>query len=659
MRHRPWLLLALGLPAIAPAVAHADVVQNAERGSEIELTHAQVTGSFVDGTVHWQVRYQVANRGRVADHVQLQLELPGGGTVTGLRTRVGGELIPGRLLARDAAQDRFDAYVDTPFTAARGAALLTADGPYAELALSFVPAHGAVGVEYDVVAPACFAHGAWIASVPTGSSQPATTARRGRLTAVSDLRKAWGEAPDAACEGSGAMIGGDDDRVAVWPGLATGVAATVASVAAGATTVRDVEIAVAPVLEPAPRHPAVVFVIDASRSQGVDGIADQLAIVHGYLAHARDARVELIVVRREATRLFGRLVPAAQVDDLVAARAAALAPGNGSHLDRGLALAAAVLAAATGPRRLVAFTDDRLRPSLTDAALHAALAPLPIDAVAHVALPHGGDAPVSADREHHLVDVIDGWGGIVASVGAAGDPAPLEELVRPLRLEDVALGDDVIADELREGQGLRQLSIGAAPPPVTAWIWGRRLTATTRATQVDRIRVARLALGTGVELDDAAGRILAGLAGVATRFTAFLADRPSWIPGGLPDDDLGISGGSSWDSMCGMPSGLSGYGTIGHGTGTGTADDRPRPDVAPLLAARIAGCLATDRGARVHVDVTTTGVEVVDVAAAATGAADAGSAARIEACAVEAGWALDLDASFARYTTTFAADFGG
>ena len=187
-----------------------------------------------------------------------------------------------------------------------------------------------------------------------------------------------------------------------------------------------VEVAVASRLAEAPRQPAVVFAIDASRSQGDDGVAAQLAIVRGYLAHAPDARVELVVVRREAVRLFGELVPAGAVAARLAALApAALAPGNGSHLDRGLALAASVLASSPGPRRLVAFTDDRLRPTLTDPALRQALARLPQDAIAHVVVPTAGAAEVERAHHHHLAQVIDGWGGIVATVGGAGDAAPL------------------------------------------------------------------------------------------------------------------------------------------------------------------------------------------------------------------------------------------
>ena len=108
-------------------------------------------------------------------------------------------------------------------------------------------------------------------------------------------------------------------------------------------------------------------------------------------------------------------------------------------------------------------------------------------------------------------------------------------------------------------------------------------------------------------------------------------------------------------------SGVGRIGTIGHGSGTGSGTGEPPgpPEVRALLAARIDGCAAPlgARPWRLTVDVSTTGVEVVDVAAAVTGVDDAELAARAAACAIEAGWDLDLDARFARTTTTFTAAF--
>ena len=664
MRHRPWPLIALGAAALHGRAA-ADVVRSDERGAELSIAQPRITAELGDGVAYLRVRYDVVNASRIPDRARVQLELPTGAVVVGLRQRTGGAWIAGRLEAAEAVEARMAAYVDAPFVAARGAVALTGAGAFHDLTLTYVPPRGQVGVEYEVVVPACYAHGEWVAVVPRLEVDPTLTVARGRVDDAADVAKRWGEPVVDACEHLVAYDTADPaDHVLAWPArAATGLRLTDARLAVPGLAVRDVELAIAPRLVAPPVRPTVVFVVDASKSQGADGVAAQLAIVRGYLAHQPDARVEVVVARRAATRLFGDVVPASTFPAALAARAGALTVGNGSHLERALALAADILAAASGPRRLVAFTDDRLRPALTDDALRVALARLPADAIAHVVVPHGGAAEVWTDRESHFAGVIAPWGGIAATVGAAGDPAPLVELVRPIALRDVAVGDEVIADEVREGHGLRSLTQTDAAAPVTAWLWGRRVEATVLAAPVDRIRVARLTLARFEELDDAAVQALAGLAHATTRLTSLIADQPSWQPGGLPEVELGMRGGDSGGAMCGLPMGISGVGrigTIGHGSGTVTVDVLPRPDVHALLAARIDGCAAPlgARGWQLAIEVATTGDEVVDVAAALTGVDDAGLAARVEACAIEAGWDLDLDASFARYTTTFATTFG-
>ena len=226
-----------------------------------------------------------------------------------------------------------------------------------------------------------------------------------------------------------------------------------------------------------------------------------------------------------------------------------------------------------------------------------------------------------------------------------------------MRLEQLTIGDRVLADELREGRGLRAIDVDGGGL-VAGWIWGRRFSPTPTTALAARIRAARLALGQA-SLDDAAVASLGALAGAVTQFASLLADGPGWSPGGLPDDDLGWSGGGSWSSACGLPVGLGGYGTIGHGAGTGTGTDEAPPELGPLLAVRVAGCAAGLEASpwRLELAVAVTGDEVVDVTAVAAGVADAAARARLEACALEAGWDLDLDARFARYRRTFTATF--
>lgn len=659
MRRVSWGVLAL---CGAARVAAADRVEGSSRGMELVLANQRVTATLVDGTAHYRVRYDVVNPTRRADSARVQIELPPGALVVGVRHRFGDDSwITGRLVAAEAAAERFDQYLDAPFLAMRSALLVTGGLEIADLSLSLVPARGRVAVEYELVAPACYARGRWYATYPSLDHDPPVTATGGRVESRAAVTKALGAGLDEVCDRFEGVDDGADGRVLSWPGSAAAVTSRATTVGLGdADALSVIDLALGSTLAPAPVRPAVVFVIDASRSMADDGVAAQVAVVRGYLANARDARVEVVVVRRHATRLFGALVPAATaLRQLAAIDPALLAVANGSNLDAGLVLASSILAAARGPRRLVAFTDDELRPTLTDAQIGVALTGLPADAIAHVVLPGAGPSEVLRDFEHHLVAPIAPWGGIVAQVNPDGDPAPLRELVRPIRLERIGRGDDVLFDELFEGSGARTIQITTNPAPLTGLIWGRRWSPTIADTPMDRIRAARLGLVHAVLHDEEAAMIVTGLARAATDRTSFLGELGGWTPGGLPeDDDLGMRSGGPWGHRCGIPSNL--IGTLGHGSGTGQAVIAPPPPELPaVLRSRVEACAATVSAEpwEVDLEVAITGIEVVDVFVTATGIADVGARSRVEACALEAAWDLELDPSYRFYRRTYTATF--
>src|SRR5262249_43280052 len=66
----------------------------------------------------------------------------------------------------------------------------------------------------------------------------------------------------------------------------------------------SVDVEAAPRLGESPRNAWVVFVVDASRSEGAEGIAAELEVVRGYLKNLPDARVELVAFNRRARRGF-------------------------------------------------------------------------------------------------------------------------------------------------------------------------------------------------------------------------------------------------------------------------------------------------------------------------------------------------------------------
>ena len=126
--------------------------------------------------------------------------------------------------------------------------------------------------------------------------------------------------------------------------------------------------------------------VDASFSVGAAQLAAQLDVIRAYLSYVPDAEVELIVVRRHATRVFGAFVPAsAALAALADPRAFAL--GNGSAIDEGARLAAAALADRAGPRRVVITTDELFRDALSPERALAAFAQLAPDTVVHWSSP--------------------------------------------------------------------------------------------------------------------------------------------------------------------------------------------------------------------------------------------------------------------------------
>ncbi|MEZ4399345.1 MAG: hypothetical protein R3B06_04965 [Kofleriaceae bacterium] len=665
MRRNPWWIVVAMISAGATG-ASADQIDSEERGATLAIEQPRVTARLVDGTAEVTVTYDVHNRSRFADAASIDVGLPAGAQVAGVRQRVGARWIDGRLLDGEAADARFQDYRDAAFAAARGAALFSVAETRGVLRLSYVPPRATVGVAYTLVVPACRLGDRWLAELPTVDDAAVVTVAGGAVLSPATATS-LGAADDACADfGWPAATSLADtlragDRVAAWrQPLATGARASITSVPAGARRATVVDVALGDQLEAAPRRAAVVFVVDASRSQGVTGIDAQLAIIRGYLGHAPDARVQIVAVRRRATALFSGWVPASvALTRLAAMPPAAWAPANGSNLDAGLAQAAALLAATPGPRRLVAFTDDRLRVALDDAALAAALSGLPADAIAHVVVPVRGATEVVRDFASHFEAVVRPTGGITATVFVGADAGPLRELVRPTRIDGVTVDGDP-ADALVEGTALRWVSVAAGAPTIAGFIWGRRWQPTLVDDPPARIRAARLALAAGLDVDTDELLGLARLGRVASAVTSWLADDPTWTPGGLPplEDDLGQSA-ACCSSICGLPMGLIGVGTIGQGSvvDAGVALP-PAPSIEPLLAARVQGCAAAvPRGWRAAVEVETTGAEVVDVRVATSGIVEPVARARFEACAAQAAWDLELDASFARYTRTFTATF--
>jgi subtilisin-like proprotein convertase family protein len=415
------------------------------------------------------------------------------------------------------------------------------------------------------------------------------------------------------------------------------------------------EVDAAPELRPLPRAPAVVFAIDASHSMDQAGIDAQLGLARAYLRHVPDARADVVLYRRRAERLIGRLVGTGAFDLAIEqARAQGrLAPGNGSALDAGMALAAETLRGQRGPGRVVVTTDGRLRTAFQNGLALTHVRALPAGTVVHVVIPSLDPEDKIAERRddaHALAPIARAGGGVLLQLaGAVGRPAEalaasVLGLVRPIRIDHFAIqglpagaqveepqDEDGDADDaLVEGSGRRFfVSLDKRGQQVnqvvlTGEIWAQPFRRVIQVSPAFSRVAAAFVFGEDRhgDLSNEEMLALAFFGRAVSPVTSYLAIEP-----GVRPSRIGIPGRGE-----GMGSGAGG-GVLGGSLG-GTL--KP-PDLARLLAPAAEECLRKHAraGERVALRVETTSHEVVDVVIASGPAAAA-------QCVAEAAWALRL-----------------
>ena len=402
-----------------------------------------------------------------------------------------------------------------------------------------------------------------------------------------------------------------------------------------------VELRVPPSVLPVPPPPdlgPVVFVLDASRSQAANGgLATQLAIARAYLASAPRAEVEVLLVARTAERLFGRLVPAAEFERALPVDLGKRPLGNGSFLDRGVALAGEILARAGRPGRVVVMTDGDLRAAFDRRAAIASLRRAPAGTVAHLVYPGAWtDAEVSPWEAEGLIEIAAALGGAsyqisVGKRGQAPDQAHLVPLVRrlvwPDRVEQIELHDlgsraepawPPLTDspfftpgtgEVQAGEEMAWSAVSTTRPParlaLTGRIWSRKVDIPLRPDADLARELPWLATADTDTMECATSgerHAAVALAG------GFLAPRLLfWVSGG-GHSDRSVTG--SFGPDCGA--GLSGS---GHG------DPPPaREELPPSLVKGLSPCgLGANPDGQVVVKLETQGNEILDVAVQGAG----------------------------------------
>lgn len=336
-----------------------------------------------------------------------------------------------------------------------------------------------------------------------------------------------------------------------------------------------VEVDVAERLSSLPHDHRVVFIVDTSHTMGEDGIRAQLRLTEAYLAHVPDARFALVGSARRAV-LLAPFSPAKSWKSVVARlrKKGALSPKNGSFLDRGLTKAASLLPTTKGSSKIVAFTDDRLRPVWSNSAALSAIESLPPQTIVHVAhVNHGGSVALIRNDDHRLFPLAKKRGGVaVVSSGARlGKQTLLENealyLVRPNRLDHVrfsALSEEIsgVGPSLGEGESVRWMSQVKSIPGelhLRGQLWSRDLVLTPETTEDFHRATAGFvfSLDHYWDLSELQQYLLATYARAVSPVTSYLAIEPGVRPStiGLEKAGSGLGFGS------GM--GMGGFGLSG------------------------------------------------------------------------------------------------
>jgi hypothetical protein len=642
--------LAGGVLAVEPPAPAA-------RGARVDRRELEVTR--VGGVALVRETLVVVNPRRAGEHafIELPLTLLDGGTITAATVTSDGLALAGRTLDADAAAARFRRLRDPGAHAPAPVGLLALDrGGSASLELDLLAPGSRTVVTVDAIAPLAVREGEQQLELPCEDATIVHTDLRSTLEA-------------AAAAGEPCLVR--------WPSpVELGVSLEWAYLPLGHGGVARVELVLGRALQ-AERRPAhVVFVVDASRSQGVDGVAAELELVRVLAAQLPHSRVAVVTFARHARVITPGLVPAGQLAAVLGG--ATVTPANGSNLVAGLTEAAAVLRGTAGPARVYVLTDRELPFVHSAAAAMRALTGVPRDTLVHVIQRHAGEGEPALDRLDAAGDDVSDLGLVLAATGgmlvdlSGGGRHHAEalarvtaELVEPRWLDELTVEVDgagwhetildghrqhraELSDEspLRRGMlagwgesAMARVERRPAQVTVTGRVWGRTVRVVTPASEsLGALLPALAAAEPGLLGDDL--RVVGLAYRLVTSATSYLFSRPGAGPsteGELAPLSLGSIGCRSNCS-----------GRRGHASHVGIliCQGDVVGQLAEALVAPVAACVARHGAppAGSHLVVETAPDEILGVWAR-------GPRGPLATCLEDAGWALDPPAGAVMHTT--------
>ena len=674
--------------------AGADVFSTTRGQPIVEIEHS-VKVSVDDGLATLKVRRVFENRGSEADQVEMMIELPYDTVATGMRIKAGKKWYDAELMEARMAEIVYERLTGHgPWRAKDPALLAWGDLGILDLWVFPVFAGSENTVEYTLIQPVEYRDGTWFMTYP----DVVTDASLAQVTmSIKTSHKAAGIFINGKKAGAGKMtkigkrLAGEDDLESYVPpggylcddyydededppcrepghAMITMTAPPIDTLEArygtfdlgGGMSVVRLEIDIAKTLKPAPKKASVVFVLDASRSWGRENIEAALAFCSAYVKELPDARYEVVLFRRDAERLLGDFVTAAEwKKDLAAATSApaVLEPGNGSNVEKGLELAASMLQGRKGPARVILLSDTRYRMNYANIGAIKALSALPESAVVHAVDLEWGPGEAYGDRNdfHDIAAVPLARGGILLELGGGRKAADYKDvaklLVRPRQIDEFKVvhnGTDIsdyeyVPDILEEGMGVRVMFVSDEPMPsvtIKGKIWASPFVQVMAPDPDLSDSIVPALVFSGdlyMELDDDQMMRAATAGGAVSPVTSYLSVEPGVRPSTIGMEEL--------EGMGGFGVGSLGVGGLGGG-GCGPIKGKVKPDFESVLRKLLVDAAAPcffgedDKGA-VDVRIESTYREVVDVDA------DADSDhASLSNCVAEAAWTIELTEEF-------------
>ena len=585
-------------------------VAYAEPATDPDVHASYVSGELRGTTAAFRARYAVRFEGPTYAMSTTTLIVPAGAAVTSVVVHAPDGAHRLTLVDANRARDKFMAINNQP-GGKRWAVLV--DARSGSIDLSFAaPRDANVTIDVELQMPTCFYRDVRYAEVPVEWKRVLSPHLRTRAGRSIELGPAC---PSDSVDADELWVAFPSEQLAHRPAGSERVGANAARIDLDEAHIARLEVSVAKSLGEVPRDLATAIVVDASLSMTRGQLEAQRDLVKAYAHAAGDTQVQLVAYARTARALLPSWTTARIALPRLDRELRAIAPRNGSNLDAGLAEAARWLAKTTGTKRVVVVTDERLSRQL-QATLGSLAKRLPQGTLVHVV---AVDEFSTLERDRGIGRALaEGTGGMAVRVGMSGDPIDATMLVRPIRIDNLAITahgwkrfsqtlTSTCGNELGEGHGCVWWGEGdaiAGPLVVEGFIWGKRVARIVTPDASRQVELARELMQMSV-LDERAFARAQKLSRAASAAWAFYGE---W--GGAGGYELGSMSihGSSHRCCGSFRTGSVPGVTIGR---VNPGPKLPTVDLSPQFAHVITRCELGD--AHVEAELELTESEIVDV----------------------------------------------